>query len=116
MELIQPTFKRSLAIWWSFAWRSFVLWIPVMVVVMGVMFAVIPFPEPGKPVDPIRYQQQIQHAMIFLPIAWLAILGGLVVTQTFAMQWMLKTQRWPDYYVALIPADDPRRQVPRTEV
>jgi len=105
VELIEPTFRRSLAIWWSFAWRAFVLWMPVVVVLMGVMFAVVPFENPGEPPD----SAEIHRAMIFMPIVWAGMMVGIVVTQTFAMQWMLKSQRWPDYIVALIPADDPRR-------
>jgi len=105
MELIQPTFKRSLAIWWSFAWRAFLLWLPVVFVLMIVVFAVMPFPEPGEPPDPAEFQR----IFTILPLVWLISIGGMVVTQTFAMQWMLKSQRWADFFLALLPADDPRR-------
>src|SRR5262245_52958022 len=108
MELIEPTFKRSLAIWWSFAWRAFVLWMPFVVVIMALMFAIMPFPKPGAPPDPAEFQR----AITFLPIVWIAMIGGLVVSQTYAMRWMLKSQRWSDFFVALIPADDPRRPPP----
>jgi hypothetical protein len=105
MELVQPTFRRCLAIWWSFAWRAFVLWTPVMFVVCMSMLAFVPFPEPGTPPDSADFRRM----MLIIPIMWLVIMGGLVVTQTYAMQWMLRTQRWRDWFVALIPADDPRR-------
>jgi hypothetical protein len=105
MELLQQSFRRCLAIWWSFTWRAFVLWIPVMFVVFVSMFTIMPFPEPGRPPDPALFRRM----MLFMPIMWLVLMGGLVVTQTYAMQWMLKTQKWRDYFVALIPADDPRR-------
>lgn len=107
MPLVQPTFRRVLGIWWSFVWRSFVLWTPLAIIVMVGMLSFIPFPQPGKQPEP----DEFRRLMTVFPLIWLLMMAGFVITQVWAMQWMLKSQRWSDYYVALIPVDDPRRDV-----
>lgn len=112
MQMIEPTFRRCLAIWWAFVWRGFVLFLPFWVAVMALMtvlFAKTMPTTPGAQVDPVEAQAAAQAALVWLPLIWLVGMGGVVISGTLAVRWMLRKQRWIDFFVALVPVDDPRK-------
>jgi hypothetical protein len=107
MELIEPTFRRSLFIWWAFAWRSMVLWIPAVIVIAAVFFSVVPFQAPGMELS--LQDKDLRSTAIW--IMCVVMIVGHVVVQTYGMRWMLQSQRWADFFLALIPASDPSASI-----
>ena len=111
MKMIEPTFRRCLAIWWAFVWRGFVLFLPfqvVVMIIMGVVFTKLAPAAPGAQVDPVEAQAAAQAAFAWFPLIWLVVMAGVVISGALAVRWMLRKQRWTDFFVALVPVDDPR--------
>jgi hypothetical protein len=92
MQTIEITFGRAVKVWWSYAWRSCVLFIPVAIVVWPLMFFVIPRPHPGEHLDPGQLHTTM-HKFFFV---WLFTMAITLLVQVQAMRWMLKT-RWRDF-------------------
>lgn len=100
MPGIQVTYPRAIKIWWSFAWRSFVLLTPAMFAMAIAMFLVFPFPKPGEPISP---DQAPAFALRGFAI-WIVAMAANVLLQVQAMRWMLKT-RWSDFRLQAISED-----------
>jgi threonine/homoserine/homoserine lactone efflux protein len=101
MQPVELTFGRAFKVWWSYAWRAFVLGIPVAVVMMIVWFVLLMpyFPHPGQRPDPAL----MQAAMGRFSVLWFVFMFLYIVIQVLAMRWMLKT-KWSDF--RLLPTND----------
>ncbi len=111
MTIVEPTWSRCVKIWWSFAWRAMLLTVPVMFVMMGVLASLLPFPKPGQspaPFDPARI------GLVFT-VGYPLMLALVVGAQVAALRWMLRRQRWQNFFVALIPAPDPAEVLQRQQ-
>lgn len=98
---MEITFLRSVKIWWGFMWRAWILTMPLALVTFPFMFLLIPFPklgEPPKPIDP----SSIPGLAGKLFIIWVFMMVGMVVMQSFAMRWLLKT-KWSDFSLVAVP-------------
>jgi hypothetical protein len=95
VHTVEMTFGRALKVWWSYAWRTFVLLFPVMMVAMPLMFVLMPHPHPGEKPDP----SQIRAAMPRFFVIWLVMMAANVLVQVQAMRWMLRT-KWSDFRLA----------------
>jgi hypothetical protein len=98
MDAIEMTFMRAMKVWWSFVWRGIVLWLPVGLVMAAYMFWIMPFPKHPGPLSPD--QAKIMMGRMF--IVWVVMVVAMIVVQTFAMRWMLKT-RWSDFKLVATP-------------
>jgi heme/copper-type cytochrome/quinol oxidase subunit 2 len=101
--MVEITLGRATKIWWSFAWRSMVLSFLVLIPVEAIL-AVIFFkyiPTKGQHIDP----SQVQHVFGVFSIVWLVMVGTMVLLQALGMRWMLKSARWSDFRVAVLPPD-----------
>jgi heme/copper-type cytochrome/quinol oxidase subunit 2 len=93
---------RGLKIWWSFAWRTMILMLLIMVPLEIIMmvFLVRAMPTAGaKGLDPA---QALRMASVML-IAWPILMAVIVVLQAQAMRWMLRRAQWPDFKIAVVP-------------
>ena len=95
MTTVDMTFGRALKVWWAYAWRSMVLWIPVGIAIGSSMFAWIPWPRPGE----TSADYMAAHwPDILTRMSTLSLIMTLVAiaVQTLAMRWALHTQ-WSDF-------------------
>lgn len=65
------------------------------------MFLVIPFPKPGEPPKPIDPSSIPGFVGKFFLI-WVLMLSGMIIMQTLAMKWLLKT-KWSDFKLVMAP-------------
>jgi hypothetical protein len=101
MEQIQVTLVRALKIWWSWAWRAWVLSLLVMVPV-EIIFGTWVVTHASKAAnDPAAATRLIAPFMILWPILMVAV----IALQAQAMRWMLGRARWSDFRVAVLPKD-----------
>lgn len=100
MATIEITFGRALKIWWSYAWRAFVLMLPVVVVLDIVIFFVIPLPKPGQPPG----REQLTEFAVRGLLIWLPGMVAYIFLQALAMKWMLKT-RWSGFRLQMVPEE-----------
>ena len=107
MILIEPTLGHCLKIWWAFCWRAGVMMMPGLFVLMVSMFFFMPFPEPGKPPDQFDPKAVAAIFAVIYPLMFVVIIGS----QVLGLRWMLRAQRWRDFFVALIPAKDPAAEL-----
>jgi heme/copper-type cytochrome/quinol oxidase subunit 2 len=103
MDNVEVTWVRALSIWWSFCWRAMVLSFLIVVPLegMGMFFLVSHIPHPGQPLDP---QQSMRVASTML-ILWPLMMALVVAIQVVAMRWMLRSARWADFRLAVLPPD-----------
>lgn len=101
MDQVAVTWSRALKIWWSFAWRSWVLSLAVMLP-LQIFFMVYVFrhvPPAGTPADPAAMIKMASGMML----AWPVLMAAIVVLQAQGMKWMLRKARWSDFRVAVLP-------------
>ena len=106
MKLIEPTLTRCLKIWWAFCWRAMILSMPVMFAGMVAMFYFMPFPKPGQLPTQVDQKAIASTFAVVYPLMFVLI----IASQVLAVRWMLRAQRWRDFFVALIPAKDPAEE------
>jgi len=98
MDPVNVTFGRALKLWWSFAWRAWVLMllvlIPLEIAFMSYMLS--HFPKAGG--NPAEAMRMAGTMMILWPI----FMAALIALQAQAMRWMLNRARWSDFRVALL--------------
>jgi hypothetical protein len=102
MEQVEITWVRALKIWWSWAWRAWVLSLLVMVpieIIFGA-FMISHMPKSGSN-DPAQVIQLMAPMMILWPILMVAV----VALQAQAMRWALNRAQWSDFRVAVVPRD-----------
>jgi hypothetical protein len=97
------TYGKALKIWWSYAWRTFVLLVPVMVISMIIMFSIMPFPKPGQPAAMLRPDQD-PGLMGKMSGLWILMMTLNILAQVQAMRWMLKT-KWSDFRLQAVSDD-----------
>lgn len=95
MNRIELTMVQALKILWSFFWRSWILMMPIMILVMFALRFILSFPKPGEPPD------LKQMPLIF--VMWAAMMIVSVVSQGFALRWALKA-RWSDFRIISVKA------------
>jgi hypothetical protein len=102
MDPVNVTFGRALKIWWSFAWRAWVLMLLVMVPMEIVLFwyMMSHFPKQGAG-NPAEAMRMAGTMMVLWPI----FMAVLIALQVQAMRWMLNTVRWSDFRLALVPRE-----------
>jgi len=101
MEQIDITWLRALKLWWSFAWRAWVLMLLVLIPmeIVFVSYMMSHFPKPGAgPAEAMRMAGT-------MAILWPIFMGALIVLQAQAMRWMLNRARWSDFRVAVLPPE-----------
>ena len=103
MNQLDITFGRALKVWWSYAWRASVLWIPVGFAMAISMFWIVPFPRPGQPWTPSQVSAWMANGFLI----WIVVMAVAIVVQTIAMRWMLKT-RWSDFRLVALSGDESR--------
>ena len=103
MNELDITFGRALKVWWSYAWRAFVLWIPVGLAIAISMFWIFPFPRPGQGWTPSQVPAMMANGFLI----WIMFMAAAIVVQTIAMRWMLKT-RWADFRLVAVSGDESR--------
>ena len=99
---MEVTFSRAFKIWWGFMWRAWILTMPLTALIAPIMFLVIPFPKPGEPPKPMDANSIPGFVGKFFLI-WILMMAGMVVMQSLAMRWVLKT-KWSDFKVVLVPS------------
>jgi Na+-driven multidrug efflux pump len=109
MEKIEVTFNRALKIWWSFIWRTWILMIPLALICLPLMHFLLPFPKPGEPPDMNLGQKPGFLGLFF--IIWLVMMMGMVVLQTLAIKWTIKT-KWSDFELKAIPTTVEHQNLP----
>jgi hypothetical protein len=100
---VEVTFVRALKIWWSFAWRALVLWLPVGLLMAISMHWLLPLPHPGQPNVPLS-PSQVPGFMARGMILWVVLMCVAIVAQTVAIRWMLKV-RWSDFRLQAVMED-----------
>lgn len=103
MDQVEITFGRSFKIWWSFAWRTWVLSFLVVIPIQIFLFFFVfrNLPPAGSKADP----QTIFKMMSGMMIAWPIMMAAIIALQAQAVRWMLRKARWSDFRVALLPRD-----------
>ena len=80
-------FKTATRIWFSFMWRSFVLTMPVMLVVEIASWAFMPHLSPGEPLSVRQFRDFVERgALIWIPFVFISI-----VLQIQALKWTLNS-------------------------
>jgi hypothetical protein len=103
MDELNVTWTSGLKIWWSFAWRAWLLMFIAMVPAEIVLFLIVgPSLTKGTPGHPVD-MEALRHAMGWFPLFWLGMMAALIALQAQAMRWMLKKARWSDFRLALLP-------------
>jgi hypothetical protein len=104
VEQLDVTLLRGLKVWWSFAWRSMVLFFVVVfpLEILGMIIMMRSMPQPGtKVLDP---SQAMLMASVMV-VAWPILMALVVVLQAQGMRWMLRKARWSDFRIAVLPPD-----------
>jgi hypothetical protein len=103
MDNVDVTLVRALRIWWSFCWRamvlSFLMLFPLEAIAMFFVFSHMP--PPGQKMSPQDAMRMSSTMMVVWPFMMAAIVG----TQVVAMRWMLRSARWADFRLALLPPE-----------
>ena len=106
--MVEITLQRSAKIWWSFVWRAWVLTLPMALIMYPIMLWIVPFSKPGDRPGAIN-PGDVSGLGGKIFIMWLVMVVGMVVTQSFAVKWMLKT-RWSDFKLVLVANESPPSQ------
>jgi heme/copper-type cytochrome/quinol oxidase subunit 2 len=103
MEQAKVTWPQGLKIWWSYSWRAFVLLLLVMIPLEAIMFWFIMshLPKPGTNATP----ETAARMAGMMAIVWPVAMAVMIALQVQAMLWMLKSARWSDFRVAVLPRD-----------
>lgn len=104
---MEVTFQRAFKIWWSIAWRNWVVAIPVLLIMMPIMFFLIPHQVTGQP--PMRPEQIPGFTGKFFAI-WLVSMVAFIFMQTLSIRWALKT-RWSDFRLDVVPNGEPVKEL-----
>jgi len=103
MEEIDVTWLRGLKLWWSFTWRAMVLMMlvvfPLEILVFAFLFPHIPKPVPGQPPN----LSAMKYMALIMLIAWPIMMATVIGMQVQGMRWMLKSAKWSDFRVAILP-------------
>jgi hypothetical protein len=101
MDQVEITLQRALKIWWSFTWRSMLLFLAVMVPLEIILFVFLfrNFPPHGQQPGPGR---AVKYGLLML-VAWPALMAVMIALQAQGMRWMLKSAQWSDFRVTLQP-------------
>jgi hypothetical protein len=103
MNSVEITFKRSIKIWWSFVWRAWIIMLPFAFLLIPLMYWLMPYPKIGEPPMPIKPEQMTGFIIKFFFI-WLTMVVGMIILQSLAMKWMLKT-KWSDFRLVAIDSE-----------
>ena len=102
MEQLPITWLRALKIWWSFAWRAWVLMllvlVPMEILLFWYMMSHFPKQGGGNPAEAMR----LAGTMMVL---WPIFMAVLIALQAQAMRWMLNKAHWSDFRVDVLPRD-----------
>ncbi|HEV7716929.1 MAG TPA: hypothetical protein VGO53_15125 [Steroidobacteraceae bacterium] len=89
------SFARSFQIWWSYAWRTSILMIPVVIlgsIMSGSLMAGdLTGSLTGEDATSL-HPNQLAGVLARLMLVWLLIMVLSVLVQVQAMRWMLKTR------------------------
>jgi hypothetical protein len=100
---LDVTWGQALKIWWSFTWRSSVLFVlivfPLEAILMFFLFRNMP--QHGQKLDP---QQGIRMASRMM-MAWPVLMALVIALQAAGMRWMLQKARWSDFRLAILPPE-----------
>jgi hypothetical protein len=108
MNSLEINGRRALSIWWSFIWRSWLCTLPICFVGLALMRSLIPMPlphKPGEPPHPFSPADMPSHYGAKFGLLWVFMMGGMIICQTLAMRWALKT-KWSDFKLVAVPAND----------
>ena len=85
--MVDIGFKTATRIWFSFMWRSFVLTMPVMLVVEIAAWTLMPHLRPGEPMSAHQFRDFVEReALIWTPFLFISI-----VLQIQALKWTLNS-------------------------
>jgi heme/copper-type cytochrome/quinol oxidase subunit 2 len=104
MDQVDMTWGRALKVWWSFCWRSMVLFFLIVfpLELIGMIFMFRYVPHAGqKDMDP---QQSMRMARAMM-IAWPILMALMVAIQAQGMRWMFRKARWSDFRLAVLPRE-----------
>ncbi|HEY2685120.1 MAG TPA: hypothetical protein VGI93_16490 [Steroidobacteraceae bacterium] len=108
MEEIEFTWFRALKVWWSFAWRAWVLMVIILFPVqMIVLFVIMPGNMPATVTLPAEHSapmvpENMRHTFLIMSVIWPILMATAVGVQAQAMRWMVKKTRWSDFRLAVI--------------
>ncbi len=103
MDQVIVTWTRALKIWWSFAWRTWVLSL-LIVLPLQIVFMIFIFrhlPRAGTPTDPADFMRAASGMML----AWPLLMAAIVALQAQGMRWMLRKAQWSDFRLAVLPRE-----------
>jgi hypothetical protein len=107
MTTVDITLGRAFRVWWSYAWRSMVL---SLLVIVPIQILVITWIAPhvraavvGHGLDRTRMREVLEVMWVVWPIA----IVGAIILQTMAMRWMLRRARWADFKLIASPMAGP---------
>ena len=98
MQPVDVTFLRALKIWWSYTWRTMVLWLPLgLGLPIGIiMFWAMPHRLPALLAGPRA--EYLKYAV------WPLFIAPIVILQIYAIRWTLKA-RWSDFRLLAVTED-----------
>lgn len=105
MDELAVSWGRAVKVWWSFAWRGFVLAI-VLVVPLQVLLYLVIIPLVIKPLaaHPLNPAEVHQFRMIIVA-SWPILIALAFAVQVQSMRWMLRKAKWSDFRLALVRRD-----------
>lgn len=95
------TVLRATKIWWGYIWRSWLLMLPVAVLVPLTLNFFGMVPTAGQPA---MNPDAIPFFAAKATILWILSAIGMCAGQVVAIRWLMKT-KWSDFKIALIPLD-----------
>jgi hypothetical protein len=97
MTTVDITFGRAFRVWWSYAWRSLVL---SLLVVIPLQIFVVTRLAPHIRAAAVGHglgRPQLREALEFMGVVWPIAIASIIILQTIAMRWMLRRARWADF-------------------
>ena len=103
MEEVEVTWLRGLKFWWSFTWRAMVLTMlvvfPLEILAFVFLFPHMPKAVPGQPPD----LSAMKYMGLIMLVVWPIMMATVIGMQVQGMRWMLKSAKWSDFRVAILP-------------
>ncbi len=102
MDTLEPTFGRSFKVWWSLAWRGFLMTLAIVVpteLALGaLLFPFLPDLSSGQ----LPEAGRLGHALSAMALAWPIVMVATLLAQVLAVRWLLRSGRWSDFRLLLV--------------
>lgn len=101
---MEVTFTRAIKVWWSFAWRVWILSLPMMALIAPLMFWLLPTHKLGEPPSMLP-PDQVPFFFVKFSLVWIVMAVGTIGVHVAAVRWGLKV-KWSDFRLVAVSTEE----------